>query len=91
MFIRLPETTLGDIYQPIHIQIAGMYPLVVIVVINSRSTMASHQDEDSRHSRSSKIIPWEVASVPPDATYSGSGGAHVVTLYHPDLERATSP
>ncbi|KAF9257702.1 hypothetical protein L218DRAFT_878875 [Marasmius fiardii PR-910] len=32
--IRLPVGTLGDIYTPVNIQIAGMYPLVVLLLVN---------------------------------------------------------
>ncbi|KAG7093131.1 hypothetical protein E1B28_009414 [Marasmius oreades] len=32
--IRLPVGTLGDIYTPVNIQIAGIYPLVVLLLVN---------------------------------------------------------
>ncbi|KAF9257700.1 hypothetical protein L218DRAFT_910207 [Marasmius fiardii PR-910] len=32
--IRLPVGTLGDFYTPVNIQIAGMYPLVVLLLVN---------------------------------------------------------
>ncbi|KAG7093132.1 hypothetical protein E1B28_009415 [Marasmius oreades] len=32
--IRLPIGTLGDIYTPVNVQIAGIYPLVVLLLVN---------------------------------------------------------
>ncbi|KAI0260158.1 hypothetical protein BC834DRAFT_1028667 [Gloeopeniophorella convolvens] len=34
VFVRLPHGTLGDLYTPVHTQIAGIYPVVVLLLIN---------------------------------------------------------
>ncbi|EJD00035.1 uncharacterized protein FOMMEDRAFT_159616 [Fomitiporia mediterranea MF3/22] len=37
--IRLPHGTLGDIYTRIHVQIAGIYPTIVLVLISQQRTL----------------------------------------------------
>ncbi|KAF9062528.1 hypothetical protein BDP27DRAFT_1336476 [Rhodocollybia butyracea] len=37
--IRLPHGTLGDIYTPVNFQIAGIYPLVVLLLVNRDSPL----------------------------------------------------
>ncbi|PSR77963.1 hypothetical protein PHLCEN_2v7621 [Hermanssonia centrifuga] len=38
-FIRLPYGTLGDIYTPINVQIAGIYPTIVLVLVGLERSM----------------------------------------------------
>jgi hypothetical protein len=37
--IRLPHGTAGDIYTPVNFQIAGIYPIVVLLLVNQQSSM----------------------------------------------------
>ncbi|KAF9062548.1 hypothetical protein BDP27DRAFT_1176911, partial [Rhodocollybia butyracea] len=37
--IRLPHGTLGDIYTPVNFQIAGIYPLVILLLVNRESPL----------------------------------------------------
>ncbi|KAF9068723.1 hypothetical protein BDP27DRAFT_1294856 [Rhodocollybia butyracea] len=37
--VRLPNGTLGDIYTPVNFQIAGIYPLVVLLLVNQDSSL----------------------------------------------------
>ncbi|KAF7376461.1 hypothetical protein MSAN_00061700 [Mycena sanguinolenta] len=38
-FIRLPNGTLGDIFTPINVQIAGAYPSVVLLLVSTQSSL----------------------------------------------------
>ncbi|KAF9030382.1 hypothetical protein BDP27DRAFT_1306196 [Rhodocollybia butyracea] len=37
--IRLPHGTLGDIYTPVNFQIAGIYPLIILLLVNRDSPL----------------------------------------------------
>ncbi|KZV78960.1 hypothetical protein EXIGLDRAFT_783013 [Exidia glandulosa HHB12029] len=37
--VRLPHGTLGDIYTPVNVQIAGIYPTIVLVIVSMQLTM----------------------------------------------------
>ncbi|EJD54811.1 hypothetical protein AURDEDRAFT_119186 [Auricularia subglabra TFB-10046 SS5] len=39
MLIRLPSGTLGDIYIPVNVQLAGMYPTVVLLIVGMNTTL----------------------------------------------------
>ncbi|KZV80085.1 hypothetical protein EXIGLDRAFT_577792, partial [Exidia glandulosa HHB12029] len=39
MVVRLPEGTLADIFMPISVQIAGIYPTIVLVIVSMQLTM----------------------------------------------------
>ncbi|KAJ3555768.1 hypothetical protein NM688_g2388 [Phlebia brevispora] len=39
MFIRLPYGTIGDIYTPCNLQVAGIYPTLVIVLVGLQQTL----------------------------------------------------
>jgi len=39
LFIRLPFGTLGDILMPVGVQLAGMYPIVVLLLVDQRWTL----------------------------------------------------
>ncbi|KAL5525816.1 hypothetical protein ACEPAG_7153 [Sanghuangporus baumii] len=38
-FVRLPHGTLGDIYTPVHVQIAGIYPTVVLALVSQKRSL----------------------------------------------------
>ncbi|KAJ3785599.1 hypothetical protein GGU10DRAFT_268944, partial [Lentinula aff. detonsa] len=37
--IPLPKGTLGDLYTPVNLQLAGMYPLIVLIMVNKNRTL----------------------------------------------------
>lgn len=37
--IRLPFGTLGDIYTPVNVQIAGIYPTIVLLIVGLQMTI----------------------------------------------------
>ncbi|KAL5504107.1 hypothetical protein ACEPAH_8180 [Sanghuangporus vaninii] len=37
--VRLPHGTLGDIYTPVHVQIAGIYPTVVLTLVSQKRSL----------------------------------------------------
>ncbi|KAK0444380.1 hypothetical protein EV421DRAFT_2018673, partial [Armillaria borealis] len=37
--IRLPDGTLGDVYTPVHVQFAGIYPAVVLLLVSHRGEL----------------------------------------------------
>ena len=37
--IRLPEGTLGDLYTPVNVQIAGIYPSIVLLLVNHERSL----------------------------------------------------
>ncbi|PAV21538.1 hypothetical protein PNOK_0149500 [Pyrrhoderma noxium] len=42
VFVRLPSGTLGDIYHPIHVQVAGIYPTVVFLLVSKERSYKEH-------------------------------------------------
>ncbi|EJD37081.1 hypothetical protein AURDEDRAFT_188167 [Auricularia subglabra TFB-10046 SS5] len=64
MTIRLPYGTLGDLYTPVNVQLAGMYPTLVILIVSLRmsvqeSTMDARSREATRQS-----TPGTTPSIP---------------------------
>ena len=39
MFIHLPTAMLGDLYTPVNIQIAGIYPVMVLLLIDQENSL----------------------------------------------------
>ena len=37
--VRLPVGTLGDLYTPVNVQLAGIYPIVVLILINHERSL----------------------------------------------------
>ncbi|KAL5485978.1 hypothetical protein ACEPAI_7022 [Sanghuangporus weigelae] len=37
--IRLPKGTLGDVYTPVHVQVAGIYPTVVLALVSQQRSL----------------------------------------------------
>ncbi|PBK66931.1 hypothetical protein ARMSODRAFT_959602 [Armillaria solidipes] len=37
--IRLPDGTLGDVYTPVHVQFAGIYPAIVLLLVSHRGDL----------------------------------------------------
>jgi len=68
--IRLESGTLGDIYTPVTFQIAGIYPIFVILLVNQGSSMDKTvfmSTIQPRHSRSER-------------TYNHNHGSHLETM-----------
>ncbi|KAJ6527639.1 hypothetical protein B0H19DRAFT_860878, partial [Mycena capillaripes] len=38
--IRLPQGTLGDLYTPVNVQIAGAYPCVVLLLVSTKKSLS---------------------------------------------------
>ncbi|KAK7005864.1 hypothetical protein R3P38DRAFT_1721110 [Favolaschia claudopus] len=53
-FIRLPHGTLGDLYQPVNIEIAGAYPTVVLLLVSTQKSLneSSFVNDDFSNSTS---------------------------------------
>ncbi|KAJ7267546.1 hypothetical protein B0H12DRAFT_1097607 [Mycena haematopus] len=61
--IRLPYGTIGDLYGPIHLHIAGAYPPAVILLANmNRRPLSEKTILDSTFSGSSPLHPLQFAS-----------------------------
>lgn len=39
MFIHIPTAMLGDLYTPVNIQIAGIYPVMVLLLIDQENSL----------------------------------------------------
>ncbi|EJD06700.1 uncharacterized protein FOMMEDRAFT_63622, partial [Fomitiporia mediterranea MF3/22] len=37
--IRLPYHTLGDVYTPVHVQVAGIYPTIVLILVSQQRSL----------------------------------------------------
>ncbi|KAJ7745445.1 hypothetical protein DFH07DRAFT_833646 [Mycena maculata] len=55
--IRLPHGTLGDIYTPINVQIAGAYPTVVLLLVSTKRSLNDSTFSDDTYVGSSVSHP----------------------------------
>ncbi|KAF9055394.1 hypothetical protein BDZ89DRAFT_1107158 [Hymenopellis radicata] len=53
--IRMPHGTLGDIYTPVNVQIAGIYPIVVLLLVNHQNASGGSVFETSK-TRQGEVI-----------------------------------
>ncbi|KAK1219107.1 hypothetical protein PQX77_018191 [Marasmius sp. AFHP31] len=60
--IRLPVGTLGDIYTPVNTQIAGMYPIVVLLLVSHGKTLEN------------TVFPRITTNGPPEAPIESARG-----------------
>ncbi|KAJ8095752.1 hypothetical protein PM082_022859 [Marasmius tenuissimus] len=68
--IRLPVGTLGNISTPVNIQIAGVYPIVVLLLVNHGKTLENTifmQNIDFNDSRSPPVLPVTVDIAGPNS------------------------
>ncbi|KAJ6498958.1 hypothetical protein C8R45DRAFT_1071605 [Mycena sanguinolenta] len=72
-FIRLPNGTLGDIFTPINVQIAGAYPSVVLLLVSTQRSLGETFLDTSEGS----------ISLPP--TQSQSKGGSVMHFRNPEF------
>ncbi|KAK1216426.1 hypothetical protein PQX77_020946 [Marasmius sp. AFHP31] len=72
--IRLPVGTLGNISTPVNIQIAGMYPIVVLLLVNHGKTLENTvfmQNTDFNDARSPPVLPVTVDIAGPNSFHVG--------------------
>ncbi|KAJ7362270.1 hypothetical protein DFH08DRAFT_321406 [Mycena albidolilacea] len=72
--IRLPYGTLGDLYSPINVQIAGAYPPIVILLVSTKRSWNETAFSDttvSRAPRSSSAYPIQFGGA--DTVVDGTG------------------
>jgi len=50
--IRLPQGTLGDLYTPINVQIAGAYPSIVLLLVSTKKSLSESSFTDDSYSSS---------------------------------------
>ncbi|KAJ7708331.1 hypothetical protein B0H17DRAFT_917027 [Mycena rosella] len=56
--IRLPQGTLGDLYTPCQVQIAGAYPSIVLLLVNTQGSLnESSYTETAQHTGSIVFAP----------------------------------
>ncbi|KAJ7495846.1 hypothetical protein B0H11DRAFT_2000846 [Mycena galericulata] len=66
--IRLPQGTLGDLYTPVNVQIAGAYPTVVLLLVSTQRSLNESTFTDDTFVQSGSAV-----SLPPRFGTSGSG------------------
>jgi len=76
--IHLPFGTLGDIFMPVTVQLAGMYPIIVLLLVENNRSLdttycSSSSIKDVRISQSSRIEPMTFAAGPVLVTGSEIG------------------
>ncbi|KAF7350230.1 hypothetical protein MVEN_01326400 [Mycena venus] len=80
--IRLPYGTLGDLYSPINVQIAGAYPPIVILLVSAkRSLNETTFSDSSTHGSSSAAYPIQFGpnrDASPTTTVDGTEFVRVV-------------
>jgi len=50
--IRLPQGTLGDLYTPINVQLAGAYPTIVLLLVSTKKSLSESSFTDDEFSSS---------------------------------------
>lgn len=64
LFIKLPQSTLGDVYQPISVQIAGIYTVVLVIAIEKLGHPGSTAAGISSPNAFERgTVSWRVATV----------------------------
>ncbi|KAI0343480.1 hypothetical protein BDW22DRAFT_1344497 [Trametopsis cervina] len=87
-FVHIPQGTLGSVYTPIHTQLAGMYPAVIIILVASQPSTKSlastspSEENTSSTQRSRRMESLRFADGPdlPSQDHTASGKARSVIL-----------
>jgi len=70
--IRLPQGTLGDLYTPVNIQIAGAYPTVVLLLVSTQRSLNETTFTDETYSDSTPAQPIRFGNSPNSTVVNSS-------------------
>ncbi|KAL5526600.1 hypothetical protein ACEPAF_8324 [Sanghuangporus sanghuang] len=76
--IRLPKGTLGDVYTPVHVQVAGIYPTVVLALVNQQRSL-----KEGAFSTAGNLTGVVSAQLGP-MDFTSNPGLVTSTIFHDD-------
>ncbi|KAJ7187864.1 hypothetical protein C8R46DRAFT_1171180 [Mycena filopes] len=90
--IRLPQGTLGDLYTPVNVQIAGAYPTIVLLLVSTTRSLSESSFTQGDDSYRDASQPIRFSGVDSDAESTATNSIReqsylvVVWLYDGDVE-----
>ncbi|KAF7306012.1 hypothetical protein HMN09_00755800 [Mycena chlorophos] len=81
--VKLPEGTLGDIYAPVNVQIAGAYPSIVLLLVSRKNSLTdSSVVENTNSALNSGSRPVIFSTVAPSPGFDTSRNAVKIDFAH---------